>query len=70
MKLPDLILVLAGLSGAIFNAYGSPIGFAIWIPANIGLVIINWTRGYAEQALLFVAYTVISVIGVVNWMVH
>jgi len=64
IKLPDLILAAAGLAGAIFNSNLSIWGFIIWVPANIGLVILNTRRGYYEQAALFAAYTLISMYGI------
>ena len=64
IKLPDLILAAAGLIGAIFNSNLSIWGFIIWVPANVGLVILNARRGYYEQAALFAAYTLISMYGI------
>ena len=64
IKLPDLILAAAGLAGAIFNSNLSIWGFIIWVPANVGLVILNARRGYYEQAALFAAYTLISMYGI------
>jgi nicotinamide riboside transporter PnuC len=68
LKLPDLILAVAGLTGAIFNSNLSIWGFVIWIPANVGLVILNYRRGYYEQAVLFTAYTATSINGIFRFM--
>jgi nicotinamide riboside transporter PnuC len=68
IKPVDLILALAGLTGAIFNSNLSIWGFVIWIPANIGLVILNYRRGYYEQAALFVAYAATSINGIFRFI--
>lgn len=68
LKLPDLILAALGLTGAIFNSNMSIWGFVIWIPANVGLVILNYRRGYYEQAALFVAYTTTSINGIIRFL--
>lgn len=68
LKPLDLVIAVAGLTGAIFNSNLSIWGFVIWIPANIGLVILNYRRGYYEQAALFVAYTATSINGIIRFI--
>ncbi|HVN95511.1 MAG TPA: hypothetical protein VMT62_03705 [Syntrophorhabdaceae bacterium] len=59
----EAVLVFSGLVGAAFNAAGSPWGFAIWLPGNIGLVWLNHKRGLYWQAMLFAAYSLTSLWG-------
>jgi nicotinamide riboside transporter PnuC len=63
----DWIITLISLIGAIFNAKGSIWGFYIWIPANIGWVIYDFSIGQPAQAVLFIAYTIITVYGTWTW---
>jgi hypothetical protein len=60
----EMVLVLSGLIGAVLNAIGSIWGFVIWLPGNIGLMILNWKRGLKWQALLFAAYTLTAAWGI------
>jgi hypothetical protein len=60
----DAILVISGLLGACFNAFGSVWGFVIWLPGNIGLAILNHKRGLKWQAALFAAYALTAAWGI------
>lgn len=53
--------------GAIFNARGNIWGFYIWIPANIAWVIYDFCIGEPAQAVLFIAYTIITIYGIYQW---
>lgn len=64
----DLVLSILGLLGAVFNSNLSVWGFVVWIPANIGLVVLNFRRGYYEQAVLFLFYTATSVFGMIRYL--
>jgi hypothetical protein len=61
----EIILVLSGLVGAAFNCLGSVWGFIIWLPGNIGLMILNWKRDLKWQSVLFAAYTLTAAWGIV-----
>jgi hypothetical protein len=60
----EALLVISGLIGACFNAFGSIWGFIIWLPGNIGLAILNHKRGQKWQSALFAAYTLTAVWGI------
>ncbi len=60
-------ITVCSLTGAIFNARGNIWGFYIWIPANIAWVVYDFIVGQPAQATLFIAYTVISLVGVYTW---
>jgi hypothetical protein len=60
----EALLVLSGLVGAALNAVGSWWGFAVWLPGNIGLAILNHKRGQKWQAALFAAYTLTAAYGI------
>jgi nicotinamide riboside transporter PnuC len=63
----DFVLVFFGLIGAVLNIKQSIWGFIIWTPTNIGLIILHFRRGYYEQAVLFIAYTILSLWGIWEW---
>lgn len=63
----DLILCLGGLAGAVLNSFMSIWGLVVWLPVNIGFVILNLRRGYYEQAALFSGYAITSIIGLLWW---
>lgn len=60
----EVVLVLCGLVGAIFNACGSWWGFAIWLPCNIGFAVLYYRRGFRWTAALFWAYALTATWGI------
>lgn len=66
LSLYEMIFVFGGLLGAVFNCFGSIVGFAIWLPVNIGLAILNHKRGSKWQSALFAAYTLTAVWGILR----
>lgn len=63
----DLILCLGGLAGAVLNSFMSIWGLVVWLPVNIGFIILNLRRGYYEQAALFSGYALTSILGLIWW---
>ena len=61
------LITLASLTGAFFNARKSIVGFYIWIVANLSWVVYDlWINEYS-QAVLFLAYTGITIYGIITW---
>jgi len=61
-------LITAGsLLGAVLNARKSIKGFYIWVGANVAWVIYDFSIGEMSQAVLFLAYTGITIYGIMQW---
>jgi nicotinamide mononucleotide transporter len=61
------IIVAASIIGAIYNARAKILGFYIWVVANVAWVVYDLYIGSYSQAALFVVYTIISIIGIIQW---
>lgn len=61
------LLTAMGIIGATLNALQIGLCFAFWIAGNIGWIIVNLRRRQMQEALLFFAYLVTSVIGFFTW---
>jgi len=68
----ELGLVLSGLTifGAILNSMRNKWGFIVWIIANIGWIIFNALTETYSQIPVWLAMTVISIFGFINWKNH
>jgi nicotinamide riboside transporter PnuC len=58
-----LITTVLALLGAYLNSHGYKLSFLIWIATNAVFAIHNWYAGEWQQAILFAAYWVISING-------
>jgi hypothetical protein len=63
------VLSAMGIAGNLLITFKEPIpAFMIWTVANLGwIVLIIRTKELKEQLPMWVAYTLISVAGLVNW---
>ena len=67
---PDLamwLLAALSLAGTILNVYKRREGFLLWIVANIGWVVVNFSKDIPAQAFLFIVYVATSAWGFVSW---
>jgi hypothetical protein len=53
------------LLGAVLNSYGYKLSFMIWMLTNLIFAIHNWDIGEVQQAILFSAYLLISINGLI-----
>ncbi len=67
MKWIRWTLTAIGIIGATLNAYQIGLCFTFWTIGNIGWIIVNLRRRQVQEALLFTAYLITSVIGFVTW---
>ena len=61
------ILSAGTITGAILNAFHNKWGFIIWIVVNMGWIAFNLHTNTVSQIPVWVALTVISVVGFINW---
>ena len=62
----EIIVMVLGITGILFNIQKSPVGFALWIPSNIIMIWVSRKRW--PIALLFSVYTLTSVWGLIQWV--
>ena len=67
MKSIRWILTALGIIGAALNAVGLGLCFTFWIVGNVGWIIVNLRRRQMQEALLFTAYLITSVVGFFTW---
>lgn len=65
----EIIATILSIVGNIFIIYQSKIGFMIWIVANTLWIIfaLNRKNKHYWMAMLFVFYTILSIIGLLKW---
>ena len=65
----ELSWLFTGLSilGAVLNAFGKIAGFYVWVIANLCWISFDIYQHLYSQILMFVVYTVTSIIGIVVW---
>lgn len=61
------LLASLGIVGAVLNLLKLRVCFVVWIASNVGLIYLNASQGRMDQAALFGAFTVTSVLGWFNW---
>lgn len=61
------VVTLAAICGALLNARQKVSGFYVWIVTNTCLVAYNVYQTQYAQAVLFLVYTGISVVGIISW---
>ena len=61
------VLTASCILGAVLNAKKNIIGFYIWLPTNLAWAVVALYKDLPAQALLFVVYTIIAIIGIINW---
>ena len=61
------MLTASCILGAVLNAKKSIVGFYIWLPSNLAWAGVAMYKDLPAQAVLFVVYTVIAIIGILNW---
>lgn len=67
MKWARWALTALGIIGAALNAFKIGLCFIIWTVGNIGWIIVNIRRRQLQEALLFAAYLITSLIGLATW---
>lgn len=60
-------LTALGIIGAALNALKIGFCFWLWTVGNIGWIIVNLRRRHVQEALLFTAYLITSIIGLATW---
>lgn len=58
-----LITTVLALLGAFLNSHGRRLSFVIWMLTNTVFALHNWHVGEWQQAILFSAYLLISING-------
>lgn len=61
------VLTASCVLGAVLNAKKKIMGFYIWLPTNLVWAAVAWYKDLPAQAVLFIVYTVIAIIGIINW---
>ena len=61
------VLTASCILGAVLNAKKNIVGFYIWLPTNLAWAAVAWYNNLPAQSVLFIVYTVISIIGIINW---
>ncbi len=65
------LLAIAGLIGAGLAAAGTPEAawwaFAVWLPANVGQLDLALRRGDRAQAILWLGYCFVCLLGLSRW---
>lgn len=61
------VLTSMGILGALLNASGNGMSFAIWAVANVGLIVVSVKRQEWPEVVLFCAYLGTSIYGMYSW---
>ena len=56
-----------GLAGTLINAERNKWGFYLWLVSNLYMVIRFWYIGEYAQCVLFFAYFILAIRGIVSW---
>ena len=67
MEIMTWVLTISCIIGAVFNAKKNIIGFYVWVPANFLWAYTALRIEQYAQAALFGVYTIIAIIGIINW---
>ena len=67
MQFLQFIAIATGLLGHWFISNQDVRGYYVWIVGNVAMIVLQWQVGLYGMVLLFVIYTVISVIGIKKW---
>jgi nicotinamide riboside transporter PnuC len=62
----EILVLIFGIIGAIFNIQKSAVGYMIWLPSNLIMIYVSRKR-YAIAAL-FIIYTLTSIWGIIEWL--
>lgn len=60
-------LTAIGIIGAALNALKIGLCFVLWTVGNVGWIIVNLRRRQVQEALLFAAYLITSIVGLFTW---
>lgn len=67
MKRIRWALTAIGIIGATLNAFKIGLCFVLWTVGNVGWIIVNLRRRQVQEALLFAAYLIASIVGLFTW---
>lgn len=67
MEILTGILSILSLAGTVLITKQDRRGFALWIVANTGWVVVDYQAGVYAQSLLFFVYLILAVWGWVRW---
>ncbi|MHB8149963.1 MAG: hypothetical protein ACYDIB_07350 [Desulfobulbia bacterium] len=67
MKWIRWALTAIGIAGAMLNAFKIGFCFTLWTIGNVGWIVVNVRRRHVQEAMLFTAYLITSVIGLFMW---
>ena len=67
LELINYVIVFIALAGAYFNAQKKIYGFFLWVISNSYLMAYNFAIQELPQAVLFLAYLLITINGIRIW---
>lgn len=62
-----ILITIASLIGTIANVYKKRYCFKIWLVTNFVWCIYDFQKGLYSQALLFLIYFIMAIVGIRKW---